>query len=576
MQHAGIGSFDPARIDTFVYAGWRFDGETAEFDFALEGADVADRVVFTERVAFEVEYSAGRGASERSEVAFEVEHSAGRGASERSEVASRDHGGSVEAGLVSRRDARFAPGAPQPAGGEVEPLAGRGASERSEVASRDHGGSVEAGLVSRRDARFAPGAPQPAGAGAPQPAGAGAPQPAGADAPQPAGVERVVALLGGVLGTSYFKAAAPGRIRIDAEGLTAEAVGYLRAVYREGLAEFAYRAGLPGKVEPVIEHRRPARACTASVVPDGAPLVPIGGGKDSVVSVESLRAAGVDPVQFAVNPNVVIRRVAEASGLPLVEARRTIDPALLELNARGARNGHVPVTAMNSLIAIAQARLLGLGPVVMSNESSASDPTLDWHGEAVNHQWSKSLEAERMLAAVLEPQAGIAGAYFSLLRPFTELRIARAFAKTDRYDASIVSCNRAFRMGAGDPGWCGDCDKCRFVFLALSAVMPPDRLIAIIGTDMFADETQLPGYRALMGLDAHKPFECVGEEAECTVAASLASRHPHWAASVVLRALHAEIPGLAQGSPALEAQVFGEAPAEPLPSPYSEARYALV
>lgn len=387
--------------------------------------------------------------------------------------------------------------------------------------------------------------------------------------------ERIVALLGGVLGVSYYKAAAPGRFVIAAPALTREAAEYLRVVYREGLAEFAYREGLPAKVDPVIEHLDPVGASPAAPV-DGRPLVPIGGGKDSVVSVESLVAAGLEPVQFAVNPNVVIRRVADASGRELVSATRTIDPALLALNADGALNGHVPVTAMNSLIAVTQARMLGLGPVVMSNESSASDPTLEWNGEPVNHQWSKSLEAERLLAAVLAPQAGLTEAYFSLLRPFTELRIARAFAKTTRYDASIVSCNRAFRMGAGDPGWCGDCDKCRFVFLALAAVMEPSRLTAIIGKDMFADATQLPGYRALLGLDAHKPFECVGEEAECTVAATLASRDPHWAASVVMRALHAEVPTLAVGSATLEAEVFTDAPASPVAFAYERARHALV
>lgn len=388
-------------------------------------------------------------------------------------------------------------------------------------------------------------------------------------------VGRVLTLLGAVLGLSYYKAAAPPRFEILAPGMTAQALDYLRLVTREGLAEFAYRAGLPGKCEPLITGET-TYALEILHGASGAPLVPIGGGKDSAVSVESLVAAGLEPVQFAVNPNAVIERVAAASGRRLVRARRTIDRRLIDLNADGALNGHVPVTAMNTLIAVAQSLILGLGPVVMSNESSASDPTLTWHGEPVNHQWSKSLEAEQALARVLEPQAGLAGASFSLLRPFTELRIARAFARTDRYDASIVSCNRAFRLGAGDPGWCGDCDKCRFVFLALSATMPPERLVGIIGKDMFADATQLPGYRALMGLDEHKPFECVGEQAECTVAAVLASRDPHWAASPVMRALHAEIPSLAEGDPAMEAEVFAEAPAGVLPEPYESARHALV
>jgi UDP-N-acetyl-alpha-D-muramoyl-L-alanyl-L-glutamate epimerase len=384
---------------------------------------------------------------------------------------------------------------------------------------------------------------------------------------------RVLALLGAVLGLSYYKAAAPGRFVVDGPGLTAGAVEYLRRVLREGLAEFAYRNELPGFLEPTIESDTVEPLAQTRV--SGTPLVPIGGGKDSVVSVESLAAAGLEPVQFAVNPNVIIRRVAEVSGYPLVGAKRQIDKRLLELNAEGALNGHVPVTAMNSLIAVAQSLLLGLGPVVMSNESSASDPTLEWNGEPVNHQWSKSLEAEIALRDVLLDQAGLENAYFSLLRPFSELRIARGFAKTTKYDAAIVSCNRAFRMGADHVGWCGDCDKCRFVFLAMAPYMSRERLTGIFGKNMFEDSHQLPGYRALLGLDAHKPFECVGEEAECSVAMSLAARLPDWSASVVIAQLQSEIPGLSEGSVALEEDVFTESDAVDA-GEYESARHALV
>jgi hypothetical protein len=381
----------------------------------------------------------------------------------------------------------------------------------------------------------------------------------------------VLGLLGAVLGLSYYKSAAPARVVLPE--LSQPAVDYVRRVLREGLAEFAYRNELPGFLEPEI---------VATIVPaldpievTGRPLVPIGGGKDSVVSVESLAAVGLEVTQFAVNPNIIIRRVAAVSGHPLVAASRTIDKRLLALNAEGALNGHVPVTAMNSLIAVAQSLLIGAGPVVMSNESSASDPTLYWNGEPVNHQWSKSLEAEIALAEVLEAHAGLSGAYFSLLRPFTEVRIARGFAATTKYDAAIVSCNRAFRMGADHVGWCGDCDKCRFVFLAMAPYMSSERLTAIFGKNMFEDATQLPGYRALLGLDSHKPFECVGEEAECSVAMSLASRLPDWAHSAVIAQLRTEIPNLSDGSRALEEQVMGESDAA-IPAEFAKAARALV
>lgn len=396
------------------------------------------------------------------------------------------------------------------------------------------------------------------------------------DAAEEERLERVLALLGAVLGLSYFKAAAPPRIELDVPGLTSAAVDYVRLVTRHGLAEFAYRNELPGLLDPEIVATHPFAAPLAVREAEGAPLVPIGGGKDSAVTVESLRAVGVEPVQFAVNPNAIHEQVAEASGLPLVAARRRLDPALFALNAEGALNGHVPVTAMNSLISVAQALLLGLGPVVMSNESSASDPTLWWGDEPVNHQWSKSLEAERALARVLEEHAGLRGASFSLLRPFSELRIARGFAATSRYDGTVVSCNRAFRLSDATPSWCGECDKCRFVFLALAPFVDPDRLVGIFGRDLFADEHQLPGFRALLGLADHKPFECVGEEAESNLAVTLVARIPRWASSPVVAGLLAEAPELAAGDAALEARVMGESEALAVSGAFEEARRALV
>ena len=388
-------------------------------------------------------------------------------------------------------------------------------------------------------------------------------------------VERILPILGASLGLSYYKAAAPPRFEVAIPGLTAEAVEYLRVLLREGLGEFAYRAGLPGMLEPEIVAETSPGPVTAHA-PTGAPLVPIGGGKDSVVTVESLAAAGLDLVQFAVNPNDIMRRVAEVSGRPLVTARRTLDPRLIELNGQGALNGHVPATAMVSLIAVVQSALLGLGPVVMSNESSASDPTLTWNGHPVNHQWSKGLDAERALIGMLRAQAGLTDAYFSLLRPFSELRIARGFARLNAYDAAIVSCNRAFRIAGAAPTWCGDCAKCRFVFLAFAPFMEPDRLAGIVGADLFADAAQTPGFRELIGLDDHKPFECVGEEAESSLAVGLVARSDAWVGRPVIAALLAEAPELRDGDAALEQSVFQDADAVELPDPYQAARYALV
>ncbi|HKT05592.1 MAG TPA: hypothetical protein VJT31_39255 [Rugosimonospora sp.] len=330
---------------------------------------------------------------------------------------------------------------------------------------------------------------------------------------------RVLDLLHVVAGTSYYKVAAPPALGSDTVALAPGAHRYVRDLYTHGLGEFAYRNDLPHVLDLKPEFGDAPAPESHRV--EGPPLVSVGGGKDSIVSIEAVRAAGLSPVLFAVNPNWIIEGVVDASGLPGRYARRRIDPRLFELNEAGAYNGHIPVTAINSLIAVATAVLHGLGPVVMSNERSASSPNTVWQGHEINHQWSKSEAAEAGLRDALAAHAGLTDGYFSLLRPFSELHIARMFAPIDRYDHAMTSCNRAYLLRGATARWCGDCPKCRFVFLALAPFVPRPRLVDIFGKDMLADPAQLPGYRELAGVDGHKPFECVGEVAESLVAVQL-------------------------------------------------------
>jgi hypothetical protein len=322
-----------------------------------------------------------------------------------------------------------------------------------------------------------------------------------------------------------------------------EAAALFTAVYTKGMAEYAYRNDLPYVLDLVVETPAPPPPA-GPVLPevDGRPLSAVGGGKDSIVTLEVLRAAGFDPVPFSVNPNPVIVAVNAASGLPALAARRRLDPRLFELNRAGALNGHIPVTAINSLIAVATAVLHGLGPVVMSNERSASDPNLIWHGHEVNHQWSKGVEAEGLLRAAVTAHVGVTEPYFSLLRSLSELHIAQLFARYTAYDDVVTSCNAAFKLHDPTARWCGNCPKCRFVFLAMAPAMPRARLVGIFGADLLADPEQVPGYLELLGIDAHKPFECVGEVEESLAAVKLLADDPQWRGAAVLTALRAAVP----------------------------------
>ncbi|HEX8303677.1 MAG TPA: hypothetical protein VF612_02280 [Jatrophihabitans sp.] len=357
----------------------------------------------------------------------------------------------------------------------------------------------------------------------------------------------VLRLLHAVAGVSYFKTAAPPAIDLGAARFTAAELEYVRGVYLHGMREFAYQNDLPsvlhtrfvsGGAEPVVASDAPAGHASWHS-PDARPLVPCGGGKDSIVSTEAMIRSGRNPVAFAVNPNSIIDSVVGTSGLQLLTVTRKLDPRLFQLNRLGVYNGHVPVTAVNSLIAVACAILHGLGPVVMSNESSASSPNLQWRGEPVNHQWSKSAAAEQALQAALQSRLGGTGLYFSLLRHLNEMQIAQLYCRTTAYDDVLTSCNNAYTIDrAPTQRWCGNCPKCRFVFLALAPFAGVERLVRIFGANLLDDEAQLPGYRALLGIGAFKPFECVGEIEESQAAVvRLAELAPWRDAPVVHRLL---------------------------------------
>jgi hypothetical protein len=246
-------------------------------------------------------------------------------------------------------------------------------------------------------------------------------------------------------------------------------------------------------------------------------------------------------VLFAVNPKRPMIACAEAAGLPLIGIGRTLDPGLFELNERGAFNGHIPITAINSFIAVAAAYVHGFDAVVLSNERSAEEGNTRIGNRVVNHQYSKTAEFEADLQHYLEALVpnGPRPKYFSLLRPLAELHIAHMLARTTRYDDVFTSCNRSFKLRGEAPEsrWCGACPKCHFVFLILATAMAPQRLEKIFGRNLLDDPGQLAGYEELTGLSGIKPWECVGELAESGAALIRLSEDEAWAGKHVVAAL---------------------------------------
>src|SRR6185369_9520833 len=296
---------------------------------------------------------------------------------------------------------------------------------------------------------------------------------------------RLVFLLSGV---SYYKTAAPPVIDFGTTALTQAEESFLREFYLQGLAEFAYRNNLDLTPLQLQAPRAPDR----SPAPQPAPtpkraLVPFGGGIDSIVTVEQVRQQA-DVALFVVSRPAdrfdAIEQPAAVTGLPVVRAEREIDAQLLRSAELGFRNGHVPVTGILSAIAVLAAVLEDRDAVVMSNEWSASVPTLEYQGRPVNHQWSKSEAFEEAFRDILAATGG--PEYFSWLRDRTELWVGQEFAKLGPYFASFRSCNKAFyaERARRFTYWCGQCDKCAFIDLILAPFLPAEelrRIFAVTG-----------------------------------------------------------------------------------------------
>ena len=349
-----------------------------------------------------------------------------------------------------------------------------------------------------------------------------------------------------IAGVSYYKAGVPPGIRIEGAGIDQQTARFMDALYLHGLGEFAYH----NKLDLRERIRFPAKpgASAAPATACGLPrrtLVPIGGGKDSLVSVELLKRAGDPATAVWIGNSALIQSCAERTDLPMLNIGRAISPLLFEYNRAGAWNGHIPVTAINSAILVLAALLYGFDAVAFSNERSASSATLEYDGIEVNHQWSKGWAFEMAFRAELHRRVATDLDYYSLLRPLSELAVAARFARSSHYDDVFSSCNRNFRILGPKPSdrWCGQCPKCHFVFLALAPFVPKPRLLKIFGRNLLDDPAQTAGFDALIEYRDHKPFECVGEGRESRAAMALLAKRAEWREDAIVERFNREILG---------------------------------
>jgi 7-cyano-7-deazaguanine synthase in queuosine biosynthesis len=398
------------------------------------------------------------------------------------------------------------------------------------------------------------------------------------DDPAVAGALDLLALTTSV---SYLKATLPARVELLGRPVGPAARSMLAGLLSDGLAELALRNRL-GRLDgefTLIDgdggaHARPhgsrVNRARAQPVRPGT-LVTVGGGKDSALTLALAARNDPDALAVTINPRAPMERTAAWAGVGLVRVERQLDRQILELNARGAINGHVPITAIVTSAAVLAATVMGRGTVLVSNERSADAPTRIVDGWAVNHQYSKSADFQRLLDAALVESA-TATQVVSFLRPLSEIAIARGVARQPGLIATVTSCNAAYALDGHGDGWCGRCDKCRFVQLVLAPFTGREALTAALGFDALADPDQVDEFAAMLDENT-KPFECVGTVEEVRLALDLLAADPAWrdTAAVATLSTRTSTAGTVESQDRIErrlAAMLRRDPSETLPAPF--------
>lgn len=321
---------------------------------------------------------------------------------------------------------------------------------------------------------------------------------------------------------SYWKIACPPTVRIKAGTLTSEQIAWWKDLYFNGLGEFYYTNGIEENQEDFMQifsegASQPGKACPLPADAAGC-LVPVGGGKDSAVTLSLLEAEKSKNCCYIINPRGATLKTAQRAGYgedQVIKVSRSLDKNMLELNRKGYLNGHTPYSAIVAFSSTIAAYMRGLKYIALSNESSANESTVE--GSTVNHQYSKSFRFEKAFHDYEAAYIASGTYYFSMLRPLSEFQIARYFAGRREFHDIFRSCN----AGSKEDKWCGHCPKCLFVCLILSPFLSRDDIVKIFGRDMLDDVNMLEDFRKLTGMEKEKPFECVGSRDEVNAAVCL-------------------------------------------------------
>ena len=332
-----------------------------------------------------------------------------------------------------------------------------------------------------------------------------------------------------VSGVSYYKFYCATKFKTSYE-LSKKEADFWNIIYRDGLGEFYFRNKLDPKKSPKFPFNKNKKDKIFDLIKNNKCLVALSGGKDSFVACELLKEQGVDITTIFTETNVnsvLVDDVAKEVGVNFLKIQRILDKQVFE---KHKYNGHIPISAIYAFLGVLCSALYGFSYFVVSNEFSSNFGNIKYKGKVINHQWSKSSEFENLFSDYLNNFISTDLKYFSLIRPFYEIRIAEIFSSCKKYFSNFSSCNKNFKLIDGNLNnephglWCGECPKCVFVFTLMSAFLTKDELIGIFKKNLYQNENLLSLFEDILGLGKMKPFDCVGTFEESKAAFVLSSQ----------------------------------------------------
>lgn len=328
-------------------------------------------------------------------------------------------------------------------------------------------------------------------------------------------MDQLLTAIGVAFSAFFFKLSDFGELAVETAPLDRESQVFFEDFLVGGLGEFRYLQGL-NPARKIMVRARPSAAITPiQFDAEDRVLMLNGGGKDTVVAAELLKASGQPFTWVTIRPNAARRKVIELSGVPdAFEVGYDIDD---KIDRRKAYPwGHIPHTSIVLSIGLLVAVLTRARYVAAGNELSANHGNLRYRGLEVNHQYTKSSAFEEAFWRFAQQRVTRSADVFSILRPFHDLQLAQLFAGQKRYLKSFISCNR----GIGRGEWCKQCPKCAFTALALRPFVEAQDLFDVFGEDVF-QRVEIRKHILDLVSGTIKPWECVGTKDECRLGLGL-------------------------------------------------------